>query len=45
MANDLTTHLHKLQDAYAAEMINADASAADLAKLHRKYSADTVDAP
>ncbi|MEI7768657.1 MAG: SUMF1/EgtB/PvdO family nonheme iron enzyme [Chloroflexales bacterium] len=42
MADDLATRLRKLQDAYAAEVIDSDAYEAGLAKLRRDYTADAV---
>ena len=43
MSADLATRLRKLQDAYDAEVIDADAYEAGLAKLRRDHPAEVVD--
>lgn len=43
MIADLAARLGKLRDAYAADVIDAEAYAAGLAKLRREYGADAVD--
>jgi len=43
VSGDLAARLHKLRDAYAADVIDADMFEAGLAKLRREYGADAVD--
>ena len=44
MSTDLATRLRKLRDAYAADVIDAEAYEAGLVRLRREYSTDAVGA-